>query len=145
MKLFAGLIAFSLLLVGTVTQAEQAPIGYWNTVDDSTGEVKSTVELYLDGDLLYGRIVELINPEEPNPVCEKCTGEKLNEPVIGLTIIEGLSFDGDYWTDGEILDPENGKTYECKIWREGNKLMVRGYIGFFYRTQSWLLSEETSD
>lgn len=145
MKLFAGLIGFSLLLAATAVRAEGTPVGYWNTVDDATGETKSTVELYMDGDLLFGRIVDLINPEVPNPVCEKCTGEKLNEPVIGLTIIEGLSFDGDYWTDGEILDPENGKTYECRIWREGNKLMVRGYIGFFYRTQSWDLAEETRD
>ncbi|WP_298635530.1 DUF2147 domain-containing protein [uncultured Umboniibacter sp.] len=145
MKIFARLIAISWLLVATMSYAEESPIGYWNTVDDSSGEIKSTVELYMEGDLLYGRIVELTNPEVPDPICEKCTGEKQNQPVIGLTIIEGLSFDGDHWADGVILDPENGETYDCVIWREGKKLMVRGYVGFFYRTQSWVLSEETRD
>ena len=37
----------------------------------------------------------------------------------------------------EILDPENGKTYDCEIWLENDKLKVRGYIAFFYRTQTW--------
>lgn len=145
MKFFAVLSGFMMMVLVSVTQADDAPVGLWNTIDDTSGEAKSTVELYMEGDRLYGRIIELINPDEPNPVCEQCTGEKLNQPVIGLTIIEGLSFDGDYWSDGEILDPENGKSYDCRIWREGNKLMVRGYIGFFYRTQSWILSESTSD
>lgn len=145
MKFFAVLSGFMMMVLVSVAQADDAPVGLWNTIDDTSGEAKSTVELYMEGDRLYGRIIELINPDEPNPVCEQCTGEKLNQPVIGLTIIEGLSFDGDYWSDGEILDPENGKSYDCRIWREGNKLMVRGYIGFFYRTQSWILSESTSD
>ncbi|RMA81119.1 DUF2147 domain-containing protein [Umboniibacter marinipuniceus] len=145
MKFFAVLSGFMMMTLVSVAQADNAPVGLWNTIDDTSGEAKSTVELYMEGDRLYGRIIELINPDEPNPVCEQCTGEKLNQPVIGLTIIEGLSFDGDYWSDGEILDPENGKSYDCRIWREGNKLMVRGYIGFFYRTQSWILSESASD
>ena len=46
--------------------------------------------------------------------------------------------DDDEWDDGEILDPENGKVYDCKIWVEDGKLQVRGYVAFFFRTQTWL-------
>jgi uncharacterized protein (DUF2147 family) len=44
--------------------------------------------------------------------------------------------DGEY-VDGDILDPENGKVYRCKLWVEEGKLQVRGYIAFLYRTQTW--------
>ena len=49
---------------------------------------------------------------------------------------------GDRWTGGQIVDPDNGKTYRCEIVVEdsGNKLKVRGYVGFslFGRTEYWL-------
>ncbi len=46
--------------------------------------------------------------------------------------------DDNEWTEGTILDPGNGKVYKCKIFREKENLMVRGYWGFLYRTQKWL-------
>jgi uncharacterized protein (DUF2147 family) len=62
--------------------------------------------------------------------------------VIGLDIIRGLHQDGEQWSGGEILDPENGATYRCSIRVEdgGRKLVVRGYVGFSLlgRSQTWL-------
>lgn len=46
--------------------------------------------------------------------------------------------DGDQWSGGEIPDPNNGKIYRCKIWVGDGNLKVRGYIAFFFRTQTWL-------
>ena len=54
-----------------------------------------------------------------------------------MTIITDMEMDGAEWEDGEILDPENGKVYDCKLWIEDGKLKVRGYVAFFYRTQTW--------
>jgi uncharacterized protein (DUF2147 family) len=52
---------------------------------------------------------------------------------------------GDQWSGGKILDPDNGKTYKCYIAVEdgGQKLKVRGFIGFSLlgRTQYWLRDE----
>ena len=61
-----------------------------------------------------------------------------------MQIISGLQYDEDdkLWSDGEILDPENGTTYDCKIWLENGQLQVRGYVAFFYRTQTWERVEE---
>jgi len=44
---------------------------------------------------------------------------------------------------GKILDPENGKEYNVKMFPKegGQKLQVRGYIGPFYRTQTWLRAQ----
>jgi uncharacterized protein (DUF2147 family) len=44
----------------------------------------------------------------------------------------------EYYTGGNILDPEVGKVYRCKLWLEGENLKVSGYWGPFYRTQTWL-------
>jgi uncharacterized protein (DUF2147 family) len=46
--------------------------------------------------------------------------------------------DEDEYADGEILDPNNGKIYRCKLWLEGKDLKLRGYLGPFYRTQTWV-------
>jgi uncharacterized protein (DUF2147 family) len=44
----------------------------------------------------------------------------------------------DEWEDGTIMDPDNGKVYDCKLWVEDGKLKVRGYVAFFFRTQTWV-------
>lgn len=57
-----------------------------------------------------------------------------------MEIINGLTKDGDEWQSAQILDPETGKEYKCYLILEaGNKLKVRGYIGFSLigRTQYW--------
>jgi uncharacterized protein (DUF2147 family) len=41
------------------------------------------------------------------------------------------------YTNGEILDPKKGKVYDCDLWREGGKLIVRGKIAFLGRNQTW--------
>lgn len=122
----------------------QSPIGLWQTIDDDTNEPRSVVEIYMDDDKLYGKIVKLINPDVPNPVCEECTGDKKDLPIEGLVILEDMVQDGNEWEGGTILDPENGKTYKCKIWVDKGKLKVRGYLAIFRRTQTWLPAKNGS-
>ncbi|MDP6909878.1 MAG: DUF2147 domain-containing protein [Flavobacteriales bacterium] len=116
------------------------PIGKWKTIDDNTGKTKSLVEIEERGGKLFGKILELFDPEEPDPVCEECGSDDLRhmKPIVGLEIIRNMEKDGGEWEDGDILDPENGKVYRCKLWVEEGKLKVRGYIAFLYRTQTWL-------
>ena len=118
----------------------QSIAGKWKTIDDETGKAKSIVEIYMKNGKAYGKIIKLFrNPsQEQNPICDKCTDNRKNQKVIGMTIISAMEKDGDEWEDGEILDPNNGKIYNCKLWVEDGKLQVRGYVAFFYRTQTWL-------
>ncbi|PHS13184.1 MAG: hypothetical protein COA86_17700 [Kangiella sp.] len=132
-----------LILIIPFSQAEetsQSVVGVWQTIDDKTKQVRSLVELSIEDNKLYGKIVKLFpqDGDPENPICEKCEGERKNKAILGLQIIDGLSLKKDEWIDGEILDPDNGKTYDCKIWLEEGELKVRGYIGFFYRTQKWI-------
>lgn len=113
--------------------------GTWKTIDDQSHQAKSYVEIFKKSNgLYYGKVVKLlVKPEDPN--CSLCKGDRKGKPVLGMEVIRGLKKEGDKFTDGSITDPKNGKTYKCTITREGNKLNVRGYIGFSLigRTQTW--------
>jgi len=121
-----------------------SPIGRWKTVDDATGKIKSVVTIWEEAGKLYGRIQKLVDPDpkDPNPRCTPCTGEQKGRPVVGLQILWDLQKDGNAWSGGTILDPENGKTYKCLLSLEdgGEKLKVRGFLGvpLLGRTQYWL-------
>ncbi|MBN2746653.1 MAG: DUF2147 domain-containing protein, partial [Bacteroidales bacterium] len=117
--------------------------GQWKTIDDETGKPKSVVQIYKKSDgKLYGKIIKLYRSpnEDQNPSCNECTDYRKGKKIIGMEIITGLKKDGDEWyADDAILDPANGKIYDCKIWLDSenpNKLYVRGYISFLYRTQT---------
>lgn len=118
-----------------------APHGKWNTVDDKTGKVKSEVQLYDQGGRLYGKITGLPEPNDDKgkpKVCTKCQGADKDQPIVGLVIIKDLAPDGERFKGGTILDPEDGKVYKAEVWTEGDKLKVRGYLGPFYKTQTWV-------
>ena len=118
----------------------QSIVGKWKTVDDNSGKERSVVEIFQEGDKYFGKIIKFIpGPgDDPDPICDECKGKKKGQKIVGLQIIEDMEKEGDQYEGGEILDPENGKVYDCKLWIEDGKLKVRGYIMFLYRTQTWL-------
>lgn len=140
----------SAILLGCSTlmaMAADSPVGLWRTIDDRNGKEKSLVRIVEVNGELRGTVEKLFREpgEDPNPLCEKCTGDKKDKAVIGMTILSGLRRDGNQFTGGEILDPANGKTYRCKmaLSDNGKKLNVRGFIGvaLLGRTQVWLREE----
>lgn len=130
------------------TSQTNTPVGRWNTIDDTWNKVKSEVEIIeKDGELLgYIRKIFLLPHEGKDPVCIACEGELKNSKIVGMTILNNFKLNGDTWEDGEILDPGNGKVYDATIWLITNDtLRVRGYLGPFYRTQTWKrLNTDTS-
>lgn len=131
-------IAIAAFFMGAGLYA-QSPVGAWKTIDDETGQPKSYVNIWEQNGVVYGTITKLINPDKPNPLCDKCSGDYYNKPIEGMTIMWGLKQDGSEYTGGQILDPKTGKVYNCKIKVEGNTLIVRGFIGFSLigRSQTW--------
>lgn len=118
----------------------QDVVGRWVSVDDNTGKKRSVVEISVTNGRASGAIVQLFRTpgEEQDPVCKECTDDRKGRKIIGLDIIRSMVKQGDEWSDGTILDPENGKVYDCKLWVENGALKVRGYVAFFYRTQTWV-------
>jgi uncharacterized protein (DUF2147 family) len=128
----------------SASPAAELPTGRWNTIDEKSGKVTSVVEVYDQGGKLFGKIAALTEPndEKGKPkICTKCAGADKDKAVVGLVILKNLSAAGDRFKDGTILDPEDGKIYKAEIWREAASLKVRGYIGMFYRTQTWVKAQ----
>ena len=129
------------LLTASIALAAGSPVGKWKTVDEKSGKVVSEVELYDQGGKVFGKIVGLTDPNNAQgqpKKCTACTGEDKDKPIVALVIIKGLSPDKDRYKGGTILDPDDGKVYKAEVWEEGGKLKVRGYLGVFYRTQTWV-------
>ena len=120
----------------------QTVLSKWKTIDDETGEPKSIVEIYERGGKVYGKIVKLFRKpnEEQDPVCDECDADdaRYKKKIMGMEILKDMVKDEYEYADGEILDPNNGKIYRCKLWLEGKDLKLRGYLGPFYRTQTWV-------
>ncbi|EKF55733.1 hypothetical protein I215_05847 [Galbibacter marinus] len=134
-----ALLSFFLVLFIGAVQG-QTVTGLWKTIDDDTGVEKSIVEIYQQDGKIYGKVKEILNKDRADVVCDRCDGDKRNQPVQGMVIIEGMEKDGNQYSGGTILDPEKGKQYKCKLWVDEdnpNILNVRGYIAFLYRTQYW--------
>lgn len=130
-------LLFFLLMFGGL-QA-QSITGTWKTIDDETNEAKSHLDLFMGDGKLYGKVSKLLK-SSPDKLCDKCPGERKNQPILGMIVLVDMKEKEGYWQSGSILDPEKGKWYNCKIWLKNgdpNTLVVRGYIGPFYRTQYW--------
>ena len=92
--------------------------------------------------MVSGKIDKILDPKaKQDDKCVECTDERKDQPILGMEILRGLKkTEGkDAWEGGTILDPKNGKIYKATVTpiEGGKKLQMRGYIGFFYRTQVW--------
>lgn len=131
-----------LTLFAATALYSQSIVGKWKTIDDESGKPRSVVEIYEKEGKYFGKIVELYREpgEDPDPICEECEDHREGQKVIGMEIISDMKYNkgDDEYHKGEILDPENGNIYDCRLWVEDGNLKVRGYLLFFYRTQTWL-------
>ena len=142
MKPLLFILFFSLF--GTLFAQTDSPVGRWKTIDDDSGEAKSIIEIYRNGDTYQGKIAEILTGND-DAVCTECDGEREGKPILGMVIIEDLSVDNDEpgeWEGGRILDPQSGSDYRLSVWFEngnGEELYVRGkhWTGL-YRTQKWI-------
>ncbi|MCC9598679.1 MULTISPECIES: DUF2147 domain-containing protein [unclassified Rubrivivax] len=134
-------IALALAAASSVAMAQATPQGLWRTIDDETGKEKSLVRIVDNGGVFGGRIEKLLDPAKQDSKCDKCSDARKGQPVLGMTILENVRKNADeaYWDGGTILDPNNGKSYRVRLTpKDGGKtLEVRGFIGPFYRNQTW--------
>ena len=126
--------------------AQMSPVGTWHTMDEKTGEIKSQIVISEAGGVVSGKIDKVLRKDaKPDAVCDECSDDRKGKPIVGLEIIRGAkkAAGKDVWEDGKILDPENGKNYTLRLTpiEGGKKLEVRGSIGPFGRTQTWVRAQ----
>ena len=138
-------VALGLGVAAVLAHAQATPVGLWKTIDDETKQEKSLVRITDVGGVLSGKIEKLVDPTKQDSRCDKCTDTRKDQKVVGMAIVDGVKKNADeaYWDGGTILDPNNGKVYKVRMTpKDGGKaLEVRGFIGPFYRNQTWLRAE----
>jgi uncharacterized protein (DUF2147 family) len=137
--------ATALLLAWACATSAQfaSPVGLWKTYSDRTGEAEGLVRIVEERGEFVGRVEKVFSPpnDSPNPLCERCAGELRDQPVVGMAILRGVRRGQDGYTEGTILDPDEGENYRCSLTLKeaGRLLEIRGFIGLslFGRTQVW--------
>ncbi len=141
------LVAASLFALAGAAFAQATPAGLWKTIDDKSGKERSLIRITESGGVFTGRIEKTLDPDaDKGATCTKCTDDRKDKPLIGMAIIRNVKAspdDKDHFEGGDITDPDNGKVYRLRLkpLDGGKKLEVRGYIGPFYRNQTWIRVE----
>ncbi|MFZ2309874.1 MAG: DUF2147 domain-containing protein [Rhodoferax sp.] len=138
-----NLTTLALGAVCASAMAQMTPVGLWKTIDDKDGTVKSEIRIVEKNGVISGKVERILDPTaKPGDTCTECEDERKDQPILGMEVLRGLkkASDKDVWEGGNILDPKNGKIYRATVTPidGGQKLQMRGYIAFFYRTQTWI-------
>jgi uncharacterized protein (DUF2147 family) len=135
---FAALVG-----LGAPVLAQGSPVGLWQSVDDTTGQPRAEIRIAEAGGVLTGRIERSLLPTPAGTVqlCRLCPDDRKDQPLLGMVIIRNMTPGEDAltWVGGEILDPDKGKLFKLRLQLQdgGTRLQVRGYIGPFFRNQTW--------
>lgn len=117
--------------------------GLWDAVNELTAEIEAQVKIAADHGRIEGVVVSVSTPKagSTNPLCEACHGDHKNQPIVGMVILHALPSPDLEQARGEILDPENGRVYQCilRTMEDGERLEVRAFFGvpLLGRTQVW--------
>ncbi|HQT25078.1 MAG TPA: DUF2147 domain-containing protein [Burkholderiales bacterium] len=135
-----------LLLMARIAFAA-SPEGTWRVMDDRGGEAEALVRIAVKKGVFEGKIIKIFPRPgvDQSAICERCPGNLKDRPVLGMTILTGMTREGDGYSGGKILDPDEGDVYRCsmKLSEDGKKLLVRGYLfmPLFGRSQTWVREE----
>ncbi len=127
MKRFLVLICYLLFFVFFTWAQEDDICGYWRTLKGNT-----QIQIYKEANgKFYGKVVWLRYQKDRLDI--KNPDDKLkSRKILGLQIINHFEYieDSKIWGKGTIYDPENGKTYNCYMWFDKSKdvLKIKGYV-----------------
>ena len=138
MKLLSTCLAFFVVSISLSGQGKFE--GVWQNIDDEDGKPKSHIQIYEENGELKAKVIKLL-PAATVKVCTACTGDLKNKPIEGMVLVKNMKKESEkVYTGGEILNPKNGKTYDCTMTlKDENTIKLRGFIGISImgKTQYW--------
>jgi uncharacterized protein (DUF2147 family) len=134
------LFGFLFVLTCQVSLA-QTVVGKWKTYDIfNRNKEESIVDIDIIDDILYIKIHQIIPEEHRSDLCTKCDDHRKNQPILGMTILQGATLIDGTWKGATILHAKNGNEYGCHISVVGPDLLkIRGFVGYpiFGKTLYW--------
>jgi uncharacterized protein (DUF2147 family) len=125
------------ILCTQLTKAQNQIVGKWTSEDK-----KGVIEVFEQNGQYFGKLTTIKTPNDENGLPKKDAKNPSpalrNQALLNLVILKNFQYSDNQWSGGTIYDPNNGKTYTCKMWlTDNNTLKIRGYLGPFFRTQTW--------
>ena len=143
-RLILSLTFFCVISLGAFAERDPFCRVWYNQEKDAK------LEVYQAGNTFEAKIIWLKEPNENGkPKVDKNNpDEKLrSRPALGLVILKGLVKSKDelnYYDNGKVYDPKNGKTYDCHLTLKGNTAELRGFVlgmSFLGRTSVWTAAD----